>query len=324
MFSDSYIPYPGCASGDKRFLNAAHRIAEARVSGIEQTTHLILRTSKAFSVSKGGNIMKRIGIISTSAIFLVVGLVAPAYAQKDDHQDQGKPAQEQQAKPEQQQQHPQAQQSKPAEQPHTQQAQQPKPAQEQHAQQPKPAQQQHAQQPKPTQQQHVQQAQQAKPAQEQHAQQAKPAQQQQAQQNKPNTQQTQQAKQQQHAQQQQHVEQTKQNKSAPQQHPQRSEAQQQRQRSIPELRLSTRTNSRIPDDRFRASFGSSHRFVINQPVIVGGYSRFQYGGFWFGFDQPWPVAWYYTDDVYVDYVDGAYYIFNPYYPGSRVLISVVL
>ncbi len=265
--------------------------------------------------------MNRIGIISTSAVFLVVGLVAPAYAQKDDHQDQGKPAQEQQAKPEQQQrpqeqQRPQAQQGKPAEQQHTQQAQQPKPAQEQHAQQPKPAQQQHtqqAQQPKPAEQQHAQQTQQAKPAQEQHAQQPKPAQQQ-------HVQQAQQAK----PEQQQHAQQASQNRSAPQQHAQRTEAEQQRQRSIPELRLSVRTNSRIPDDRFRASFGSSHRFVINRPVIVGGYSRFQYGGFWFGFDQPWPVAWYYTDDVYVDYIDGAYYIFNPYYPGSRVLISVVL
>jgi hypothetical protein len=246
--------------------------------------------------------MKRIGIISISAVFLVVGLVAPAYAQKDDHQNQGKPAQEEQAKPEQQQrpqeqQHQQTQQAKPAEQQHAQQAQQPKPVQEQHAQQPKPAQQhtEQAQQPKPAQQQH---AQQAKPTQQEHAQQAKPAQQ--------------------------HVEQAKQNKSAPQQHAQRTEAEQQRQRSIPDLRLSVRTNSRIPDDRFRASFGSSHRFVINRPVIVGGYSRFQYGGFWFGFDQPWPVAWYYTDDVYVDYIDGGYYLCDPYYPGSRVLISVVL
>jgi hypothetical protein len=58
--------------------------------------------------------------------------------------------------------------------------------------------------------------------------------------------------------------------------------------------------------------------------LVDGYSRFQYGGYWFGFDQGWPVGWYYTDDVYVDYVDGGYYLYNPYYPGVRIAINVVL
>ena len=36
-----------------------------------------------------------------------------------------------------------------------------------------------------------------------------------------------------------------------------------------------------------------------------GYNRFQYGGYWFGFNEPWPSGWYYTDDVYVEYVGGA-------------------
>jgi hypothetical protein len=58
--------------------------------------------------------------------------------------------------------------------------------------------------------------------------------------------------------------------------------------------------------------------------MVGGYSRFQYGGYWFGFVEPWPVGWYYTDDVYIDYVDGGYYMYDPYYPGTRFAISVVL
>ena len=93
---------------------------------------------------------------------------------------------------------------------------------------------------------------------------------------------------------------------------------------MPALRLSARGNGRIPDDRFRTNFGEGHRFVIREPVVVGGYSRFQYGGFWFGFVQPWPVDWYYTDDVYVDYYDGGYYLYNPYYPGSRISISVIL
>jgi hypothetical protein len=113
-------------------------------------------------------------------------------------------------------------------------------------------------------------------------------------------------------------------KSNNQQHAQRTPAEEQRQRAVPALRLSARGSARIPDDRFRANFGREHVFVINQPEMVGGYSRFQYGGFWFGFVQPWPVGWYYTDDVYVDYIDGGYYLYNPYYPDARVSISVVL
>jgi hypothetical protein len=66
---------------------------------------------------------------------------------------------------------------------------------------------------------------------------------------------------------------------------------------VPALRLSARGSARIPDDRFRANFGHEQLFVISQPVVVTGYSRFQYGGFWSGFVQPWPVGWYYTDDV---------------------------
>ncbi len=124
--------------------------------------------------------------------------------------------------------------------------------------------------------------------------------------------------------QQQHTQQAQQSRSGQQQRPERSVAQQQRQRSMPALRLSARGSGRIPDDRFRANFGVGHRFVIREPVMVGGYSRFQYGGFWFGFDEAWPVEWYYTDDVYVDYIDGEYFLYNPYYPGSRVMISVVL
>src|ERR1700723_1452208 len=113
-------------------------------------------------------------------------------------------------------------------------------------------------------------------------------------------------------------------KSNNQQHAQRTPAEEQRQRAVPALRLSARGNARIPDDRFRANFGREHVFVISQPEMVGGYSRFQYGGFWFGFVQPWPVDWYYTDDVYVEYIDGGYYLYNPYYPDARVSISVVL
>jgi hypothetical protein len=112
--------------------------------------------------------------------------------------------------------------------------------------------------------------------------------------------------------------------AAGQQHAQRTPTEEQRQRAVPALRLSARSTGRIPDDRYRANFGEEHTFVINDPVIVGGFSRFQYGGFWFGFNSAWPVGWYYTDDVYVDYIDGGYYLCNPYYPGARLGISVVI
>ena len=81
---------------------------------------------------------------------------------------------------------------------------------------------------------------------------------------------------------------------------------------------------RIPDDRFRAHFGSEHRFRINRPTFVAGHRRFRYGGYWFGFNDPWPVGWYYTDEVYVDYFDGGYYLCNMMHPGIRIGISVVL
>jgi hypothetical protein len=82
-------------------------------------------------------------------------------------------------------------------------------------------------------------------------------------------------------------------------------------------------HGRIPDDRFRANFGREHVFVMNRPVIIEGQPRFQYGGYWFGFSQPWPEGWAYTDNVYVDYEDGGYYLYNPYHPGIRVIVIVM-
>jgi outer membrane biosynthesis protein TonB len=241
--------------------------------------------------------MKPVRFIGTSALFLLLGLSAPAFARQDKPDDHGgqaaghsaaKPAPEQQANPAQQQpeSRPARQQSKPAQQP------QAKPASRQET---------------------------AKPAQQP---QAKPAQRQQ-QANAPasakpapaarQTQQPQQAKQQQ-----------PQRQSGQQGQPQRTAAQQQTQRSQPALRVSVRTTNRIPQDRFQANFGQGHNFRMGNPHMVGGYSRFSYGGFNFGFVEPWPVGWYYTDDVYIDYVDGEYFLFDPYYPGARVEISVVM
>src|SRR5271170_6978609 len=218
-------------------------------------------------------LMKILGVISTSALLLLLGAAIPAYAQ-DDHKDQdAKPEKQEQAKP-----------AKPEE--------KAQPAKQEEA--AKPA----------------KQEEQAKPVKQEEK--ATPAKQQEQAKTEKQPKQTEQAEQE-----------TKVNAGG-QQHAQRTAAEEQKQRSVPALRLSVRSESRIPDARFRSNFGRGHEFRIGSPVMVGGYSRFQYGGFWFGFVQPWPDGWYYTDDVYVDFIDGEYVLINPYYPGVQVGISVVL
>jgi hypothetical protein len=106
--------------------------------------------------------------------------------------------------------------------------------------------------------------------------------------------------------------------------PQRTQQAEAKQRAEPALRLSLGGGGRIPDDRFRSNFGREHSFRIGSPRMIGGYSRFEYGGFSFGFVDPWPENWYYVDDVYVDFMDGEYYLYNPYYPGVRIAICVVV
>ena len=87
---------------------------------------------------------------------------------------------------------------------------------------------------------------------------------------------------------------------------------------------------RIPDDRYGRYFGQNHRFHINSLplVVVGGYPRFQYGGFWFSVVDPWPEYWsnnwYDSDDVYIDYSRDGYYIYNRRYPNDRIAVMVYL
>src|ERR1700674_2903101 len=248
--------------------------------------------------------MKVIGITSTAVLSLLLGIAAPAYAQQD----------QQGAK----QDHPQQQHSQPQHQ-----QQQQKPAQQQQ----KPAQQQ----------QHAQQQQ--KPAQhQQHAHQQQQAQQQQRQ--SKNNQQQQQAQQQQRQNQnnqQQHAQQQQGN-----QRPQRTQQQQRVQQAAWQQHRSQSWDSdhrnwqqrggyngyRIPDDRFRGYFGQDHGFrIYGLPfLVVGGYPRFQYDGYWFSMVDPWPGYWandwYDTDDVYVTYVDNGYYLFDRRYPNVGIAISI--
>jgi outer membrane biosynthesis protein TonB len=118
-----------------------------------------------------------------------------------------------------------------------------------------------------------------------------------------------------------------QNKNAEQQdktakHEQQAAHQQQEHGSHAAPVQQAQHGSRIPDDRFRAHFGQEHRFRVTQ----ANYSsrRFQYGGYWFGFVDPWPTNWLYTQDVYVVDIDGVYYLCNAMYPGVNIALSVTL
>lgn len=81
---------------------------------------------------------------------------------------------------------------------------------------------------------------------------------------------------------------------------------------------------RISDAKFHASFGNDHHFRMNRPVMYQGYSRFNYGGYYFGFYEPWPAGWGYSDNVYVDYIDGQYYLIDLDHSGPRLMINVVI
>jgi hypothetical protein len=79
---------------------------------------------------------------------------------------------------------------------------------------------------------------------------------------------------------------------------------------------------RIPDDKFRANFGRQHTFRV-QTQVVQGQPRFQYGGYWFALANPWPGDWAYTDDCYVDYIDGEYVLIDLRHPGVEIALIVV-
>ena len=79
---------------------------------------------------------------------------------------------------------------------------------------------------------------------------------------------------------------------------------------------------RISDTNYRAHFGHDHSFHMGRPRMVSGYNRFQYGGYWFGYNEGWPMGWDYNDDFYVEYIDGVYYLFNLRHPGFRLTLNL--
>ena len=96
-------------------------------------------------------------------------------------------------------------------------------------------------------------------------------------------------------------------------------AQQQKQQQQP---AGARGRGRIPEDRYRANFGREHTFRVSQADYRG--HRFHYGGYWFGFVDPWPSNWLYTQNVYVVDMNGVYYLCNPMYPGGNIALSFTL
>jgi hypothetical protein len=234
-------------------------------------------------------LMKPVGLISTGVLLFLLGTVAPTYAQQEQHEQNAKPSkQEQQAKPKKQRQA-KGQQGRQRQQQANGQQEQQQP-QGQKKQQPQRAQQQPQSQKRQQPQRAQQQPQVNRPSEQ--AQRVPPAEQ----------------------------------RVVWQQHRARnwqSEHRTWQQRG-------GYNGYRIPEDRYRRYFGPNHAFRIYRypVVVVGGYPRFQYGGFWFMLVDPWPEYWsndwYDNDDVYIDYSGDGYYLYNRRYPRVRIAISVFL
>jgi len=129
-------------------------------------------------------------------------------------------------------------------------------------------------------------------------------------------------------------------KAQPQQHAQQAQPQQRAQQAQPQQRAQQAKQSgrqqgqtvasnsggghygRISDTSYRAHFGHGHSFHMMRPQMIGGYNRFQYGGYWFGFNQGWPAGWSYDDTVYVEYLDGAYYLCDLSFPGVQITLNM--
>jgi hypothetical protein len=85
---------------------------------------------------------------------------------------------------------------------------------------------------------------------------------------------------------------------------------------------------RVPDDRFRMYFGRPHPFrIYGLPLLfVGGYPRFQYDGYWMTLVDPWPESWpanwYDSDEVYVDYTNDGYYLYDVTRGGPGIAVTL--
>ena len=87
---------------------------------------------------------------------------------------------------------------------------------------------------------------------------------------------------------------------------------------------------RVPDARFRRYFGPQHAFRVNRyPFsVVGGAPTFRYRGYRVTVVDPWPENWhdnwYETDDVYLNYEDNGYYMYNRRHPNVGIAVRLSL
>jgi flagellar biosynthesis component FlhA len=94
------------------------------------------------------------------------------------------------------------------------------------------------------------------------------------------------------------------------------------QKTPPAQHAAGNGSDRIPADRYKASFGQQHTFRVSQTDYRN--HRFQYGGYAFGFIDPWPSNWLYTQNVYVVEINGMYYLCNASFPGVNLALSFTL
>lgn len=86
---------------------------------------------------------------------------------------------------------------------------------------------------------------------------------------------------------------------------------------------------RVPEERYQTYFGAPHLFRVYQyPVMFyEGYPRFQYGNYWVQVLDPWPdywaSDWFYTDPVYLEYLNDGYYLVNTRDPGVPLAVEIL-
>jgi hypothetical protein len=61
---------------------------------------------------------------------------------------------------------------------------------------------------------------------------------------------------------------------------------------------------------------------MGHPQMSGGYNRFQYGGYSFGYNQAWPIGWGYDDNCYVVYEGGGYFMYDLMHPGIHISLTI--
>jgi hypothetical protein len=94
------------------------------------------------------------------------------------------------------------------------------------------------------------------------------------------------------------------------------------EKNAPQQKQAAGNRGQIPADKFKSNFGQQHTFRVSQTDYRN--HRFQYGGYAFGFVDPWPSNWLYTQNVYVIEINGVYYLCNASYPGVNLTLSFTL